>query len=126
MKKMMKYTLIVFGVAFVIVAVLVLRPVPIVSEDKAITEKGIVTNIYEGGTNDIVFRLENNKRKCYINRGLEEGLELNNLREKLVGNQIVLKYPKYWTPLDWNDKIKHISKVEFNDEILFNELKNQF
>jgi len=34
-----------------------------------------------------------------------------------------VKYPKYWTPLDWNDKIKHISKVEFNNEILFNELK---
>ena len=64
-------------------------------------------------------------RRFYINRGLENGLELNNLKEKLIGNSIVVKYPKYWTPLDWNDKIKHISKVEFNNEILFNELKGE-
>ena len=33
------------------------------------------------------------------------------------------KYPKYWTPLDWNNSVRHISKVEFDEEIIFNELK---
>lgn len=123
MKKIWKTTLIVLGAIFLIIAILVLRPVPMVSENAAIIEKGIVSDIYEGGNNDIVFRLENNERKFYINRGLEAGSELNSLKEKLIGNQIVLKYPKYWTPLDWNNKIKHISKVEFNNEIVFNELQ---
>ncbi|MGO3182304.1 MAG: hypothetical protein ACTIJ9_05670 [Aequorivita sp.] len=119
----MKSLLIALGLIVLITAVLVLRPVPIVSEGKAITEKGIVLDIYDGGGSDIVFRLEDNERKFYINRGLQAGLELNSLRERLIGNQIVLKYPKYWTPLDWNNKIKHISKVEFNNEIVFNEFK---
>lgn len=119
----MKNILIVLSVMVLIIAVLVLRPVPIVSENKAIVEKGIVTEIYDGGWKNIIFQLENNGRRFYINRGLQAGLELNSLREKLIGNLIVLKYPKYWTPLDWNNRIKHISKVEFNNEIVFNELK---
>lgn len=115
--------LIVSSVSIVMLLVLILRPVPIVFENKAIVEKGVVLNIYKTKGNDIFFKLENNPRRFYINRGVEEGLQLIDLREKLIGNKIVLKYSNYWTPLDWNDSIKHISKVEFNDEIVFNELK---
>jgi len=123
MKKIIKITLVSFSLIILIIAVLIFRPVPIVSESNAISEIGIVKEIYSNKGNDIIFVMENTDRRFYINRGLENGLELNNLKEKLIGNSIVVKYPKYWTPLDWNDKIKHISKVEFNNEILFNELK---
>ena len=123
MKKIIKITLVSFSLIILIIAVLIFRPVPIVSESNAISEIGIVREIYSNKGNDIIFVMENTDRRFYINRGLENGLGLNNLKEKLIGNSIVVKYPKYWTPLDWNDKIKHISKVEFNNEILFNELK---
>ena len=125
MKKIIKITLVSFILIILIIAVLIFRPVPIVSESNAISEIGIVKEIYSNKGNDIIFVMENTDRRFYINRGLENGLELNNLKEKLIGNSIVVKYPKYWTPLDWNDKIKHISKVEFNNEILFNELKGE-
>jgi hypothetical protein len=123
MKKIAKIILITFSLTILIIAVLIFRPVPIVSENKAISENGIVTEIYTNKGNDIVFILENTNRRFYINRGLENGLELNNLKQKLVGNPIIVKYPKYWTPLDWNNSVRHISKVEYNGEILFNELK---
>ena len=122
MNKIAKIILISFSLIIVIIAVLIFRPVPIVSENKTISESGIVKEIYSNKGNDIIFVLENIERRFYINRGLENGLELNNLKQKLIGNSIVVKYPKYWTPLDWNNSIKHISKVEFNDEIVFNEL----
>jgi hypothetical protein len=123
MKKIAKIVLISFSVLLFIMAVLIFRPVPIVSENKAISESGIVKEIYSNKGNDVIFVLENNDRRFYINRGLENGLALNNLKEKLIGNAIVVKYPNFWTPLDWNNSVRHISKVEFNDEILFNELK---
>ncbi len=123
MKKIVKYFMIVLSLIIVIISILIFRPVPIVSEHNAITEKGIVSEIYSNQGNDIIFIIENKPRRFYINRGLENGLELNNLKAKLIGNPIVVKYPKYWTPLDWNNSIRHVSKVEFNDEILFNELK---
>ncbi|MBB6681204.1 hypothetical protein H4O20_07080 [Aequorivita sp. 609] len=123
MKKIAKIILISFSLIILIIAVLIFRPVPIVSEDRTISESGIVTEIYSNKGNDVIFVMENTERRFYINRGLENGLELNNLKEKLIGNPIVVKYPKYWTPLDWNNSVRHISKVEFNDEIVFNELK---
>ena len=123
MKRIAKIILISFSSIVLIIAVLIFRPVPIVSEDRTISESGIVTEIYSNKGNDVIFIMENTERRFYINRGLENGLELNNLKEKLIGNSIVVKYPKYWTPLDWNNSIRHISKVEFNDEIVFNELK---
>ena len=123
MKKIIKITLVSFSLIVLIIAVLIFRPVPIVTEKNTISESGIVKEIYTNKGNDIIFILENVQRRFYINRGLEMGLELTDLKKRLIGNSIVMKYPKYWTPLDWNDKIKHISKVEFNHEILFNELK---
>ena len=123
MKKIVKIILISFSLIILIIAVLIFRPVPIVFEKQTISESGIVTEIYSNKGNDIIFILEKTKRRFYINRGLENGLELNNLKEKLIGNSIVVKYPKYWTPLDWNNSVRHISKVEFDDEIVFNELK---
>ena len=119
----MKITFVSFILIVLIIAVLIFRPVPIVSESKAISEIGIVKEIYSNKGNDVIFIMLNTDRKFYINRGLENGLELNNLKEKLIGNSIVMKYPKYWTPLDWNNSIRHISKVEFKNEIIFNELK---
>ncbi len=119
----MKITLVSFILIVSIIAVLIFRPVPIVYESKAISEIGIVKEIYSNKGNDVIFVMLNTDRKFYINRGLENGLELNNLKEKLIGNSIVMKYPKYWTPLDWNNSIRHISKVEFKNEIIFNELK---
>ena len=120
---MTKKIILLIGFIFFVIAVLILRPVPIVSEDKAIIETGVVKLIFEGGVNDVVFKLEDNNKRYYINRGLESGLTIKGLREKLIGEEVVFKYPRYWTPLDWNNEIRHLSKVEFNNEVIFNELK---
>jgi hypothetical protein len=102
---------------------LILRPVPIVKEENALKVKGIVKGIHEGGENDVVFYLENHDTRYYINRGLENGLNLASLKNKLMGKEVTIKYPKYWTPLDWDNEIRHLSKLEYKGEVLFNELK---
>ena len=124
MKKTLKRFLLISGLIFLLIAILIFRPVPIVSEDEAITKIGVVKDIYSNQGNDIVFTIENNKRRYYINRGLELGLHLEDLKQELIGKEITIKYPKYWTPLDWNNQIRHLSKLEFRDKVLFNELKD--
>ena len=101
--------------------VLFLRPVPIEREEDCIVEKGLVIGMFESGVKDITFVLKDNPRRFYINRGIEAGLDLQALRSKMMHNEATFKYPKYWTPLDPYNKIKHVSKVEFNGEVIFDE-----
>ena len=114
---------IAFRILIFITFILIFRPVPIVEEQYAIETKGIVTDIYEGGRFDVVFKLKDRKQRYYINRGLENGLDLKDLQKRLMGQEVTIKYPKYWTPLDWNNTIRHLSKLEFQNEVIFNELK---
>ncbi|MAD96570.1 MAG: hypothetical protein CMB99_04500 [Flavobacteriaceae bacterium] len=120
----MKKVLLGIGFLFVIVFVLIFRPVPIVAEENALESKGVVTEIYGTGGFDVVFKLDNTSQRYYINRGLEHGrLDLKDLQNRLIGQEVIIKYPKYWTPLDWNNTVRHLSKLEFGDEVIFNELK---
>ncbi|NNE29337.1 MAG: hypothetical protein HKN16_06860 [Saprospiraceae bacterium] len=112
-----------FGILLFIGALLVFRPVPIVKEEKALTKLGTVERIYEGGVKDVVFRLEGDPTRYYINRGLENDLNLETLRADLLGKNVTIKYPKYWTPLDPKNCIRHLSKLEFEGRVIFNELK---
>ena len=125
MEKVIRIYLIIISliVVFFILGIFIFRPVPIVEEKDAITVTGIVVGVFEGGVNDVFFKLRGDNVRYYVNRGTELGLNVDSLKRKLVGNQVVFKYPDYWTPLDWNNKIRHLSKVEFNNEVLFNELR---
>ena len=123
MKNFPKFIFIIFSLLVLVFAVLIFRPVPTVTANEALVTQGVVTDIYEGGVHDIAFRIENDETVYYINRGLEQGLELAQLERQLMGKEITINYPDYWTPLDWNDKIKHISRVEINGQVIFSELK---
>lgn len=119
---MEKY-LIISAFFFLAVGLLFFRPVPIVKESKALVKSGVVSSIYEAGVKDVVFRLEGIEQRYYINRGLENGLVLDSLRDKLLGQEVTIKFPKYWTPLDWDNEVRHLSKLEYGEEVIFNELK---
>ena len=120
---MLKKIAIGISILFFIIGLLIFRPVPIVAEDRALVVEGSVVAIRAGGTHDIVIKLKDDLTRYYINRGEELGLNILELQTTLMGQPVVLKYPKYWTPLDWNDRVKHISKLEQNGRVLFNELK---
>ena len=99
------------------------RPVPI--HQKA-TDceliKGTIIQIEEAGTNDIVLRLKETETRFYINRGLEKGLSLTTFREHLLGKQVEIYYPKYWTALLPQNDMKHLSKLVINGEVIISEL----
>jgi hypothetical protein len=80
-----------------------------------------VSEVYEEGVKDVVFTLQGLDKQFYINRGLERELDLKTLSE-LTHKEIVIKYPKYWTPLDPGNAIRHISKIEYEGKTIFSEL----
>ncbi len=114
--------LLISGFSVIILLSLTLRPVPSLPENELSIASGTVANIFEGGEKDIVFRLKETDEMFYINRGLEQGLEIEALKKQLMGNQITLKYPEYWSLLN-NGSTHHVSKVEYKGETIFSELR---
>lgn len=113
---------ILIGLVFLGLGILIFRPIPIPDQKDCLSVKGKVTEVYEAGFKDIVFKLQGLDKEFYINRGLERGLHLHELRANLINNEIVILYPKYWSPLDPANSIRHISKMEHDGKIVFTEI----
>lgn len=78
----------------IILAIVLFRPVPILPEHELSITSGIVDQIFEGGEKDIVIKLKEGDQVYYINRGLEQSLSLSELRAKLIGEKVTIKYPE--------------------------------
>ena len=120
----MKKVLYFFGGILLVLFLMIFRPVQIPSDEKDLNSiSGTVEYIFEGGTKDATFRLTEYQGKMfYINRGLENGLNLEDLKVNLIGKKVTLKYPSHWTPLDPMNTIKHVSILEHDGEVLYSEL----
>ena len=115
-----KVFLLILGVLLFILMALTFRPI-IPTQSNSEKLSGTLIDIYEGGVKDICFRLNGVKKNYYINRGLEQGLRIDSLKKKLLNQNIDLYYAKHWTPLDPDGKTRHITRLEFNGEVLFTE-----
>lgn len=108
---------------FVGFCLMVLQPVPIPdSAEECLVVKGVVEEIFEGGEKDVLFKISGHDSYYYINRGLEQGLELANLQHKLMGKEVEIRYPDYWTPLDPQAYSRHLSVLTYKGKILFSEI----
>lgn len=103
--------------------ILIFRLVPILPENELSVLTGKVIEIYEGGVNDINFKLEGRKKMFYVNRGMERGLLLEDLQAQLINKDITITYPDHWSLLNFNKGIVHISKIEHQGSIIFTEIK---
>ena len=112
-----------FGISLFILCFSIFRPVPILPESQLLSTTGEVIKVRGGGENDIVFIIKDSKTRYYINRGTEQGLVIEDLHDRMVGKEITIKYPHHWTPLDPKNKVKHLSKLYFDDEVIFSEVE---
>ena len=122
MKKHHFYVILIF--LLFVLAAMTLRPVIVPKDAKdCLVAKGKVVKVFEGGVKDVAFRLEGDNTMYYINRGLEHGLNLEELQQELTGNHVTIRYPKHWTLLDPNNKVKHLSILEYNGREIYNEIE---
>jgi len=105
----------------ILLAFTLFRPVPKCEGNRCESFTGTVQKIFEGGENDILFGFYETERLFYINRGLEQGLELDQLKHDLIDKEVTVKYPRYWTPLDPKGSRVHMTFLAFGDEVLFEE-----
>ena len=87
-------------------------------EDCEIVEARIV-RISEGGVKDIVFHSTNGDY-FYINRGLEQGLNLEELNNLVLNKSVTLHLAKV---LGGSVVSEHISQLTLNDSIIYTEFR---
>ena len=127
MKKILNNIFVSIGVLFVLAILSIGLTVikdgkSIIGTTKTVTEK--IVDIYDNGNYDIGFRLEGDDNRYYINRGQQHGLSIEELREKYMDKTLAVSYVSQFSVLDWDNSLRHINRIEFGDEMVFNELKD--
>lgn len=74
-----------------------------------------ITSIYEGASYDIVFHDSGNDY-YYINRGMEQGLNLDSLNAKVLNKTVTLHLPKLLFGTS-----EHIAQMVIDEEIIYTE-----
>lgn len=94
------------------------------SKKSSVEISGIIKSISKGGVNDLVFELENDKIKYYINRGLENKFEIEKSKINFVGKKTTLNYANSWTPLaPFGTTNKHIIQISIENKIVYSEFE---
>lgn len=98
------------------------RPITTLHISDCKSSSGIVQSIVaHEGSKDISIRI-GDKGRYYINRGLEAGLTETFLKDKLLNKEIVIHYADHWTPLDPSGLVRHIARVSYGEEIVYDEI----
>ena len=113
----------VYFILITLVVLLVLALMPVnTSKENSVLVVGKVKDISEGGVKDLVIEIENSKITYYINRGFENGFEIEKAKSELLGENVVLYYAKNWTPFaPFGTTSKHITQLSLNDKIIYSE-----
>lgn len=120
---MQRRLLFLSGGMFLVFCALVLRPVPSATTQNTIDFTGKVEAIFEGDTNDIIFKFSDSDKRPYINRGIERGIVIQHLNAKLGGKTANFKFIDHWTPLDFNQSTPTVAYIETSDgEVLYDAI----
>lgn len=99
----------------VVFAFFAIGPVDI-SKSNCQVREGIVERISEAASYDVVVKLQDDDAIYYVNRGLERGLELDDLKTQLEGKKV-----KLWHAKSWHITGGHITQLEADKQIIYTE-----
>jgi hypothetical protein len=117
-----KPVIVILIAGLLVFAFLLVQPLPRATLKNCIEHKGAVASVSEGPSADIVIRLKNDHTFYYINRGVENGLRVNDLEKLLLNRQVQLLTIQNPIPLSGPATSMHIAQLKFNDSIIYSEL----
>lgn len=107
--------------ALLISLAVVFQPVPMASADNTLRTMGTVEQVFEAGSQDLIFKLKGDDHLFYIDTGTTADMKLASLKSGLRGQSVEIYYVKYWSPMDSFSKLKHIAKVDVNRTTLYSK-----
>ena len=107
----------VFYLAFI-----TFKPIRNVTDTDVIPKTGIVTNVVPGSGGDIYISLQNDSHNYYINNAKSFGLTPEKLKADILEKEVTLHHINKWTPLSTDSVFPHISKLQVENKVLYNEI----
>lgn len=108
------------GLALVVLVVLALTPVPRATPQGCDTVTGRVASVTTPCCLDVHLWLEGDPHRYYINRGVEQGIDVAAWHRRLAGKQVELKViRRSWSPLDRHHEMAPVAEVRDPDGLLF-------
>jgi hypothetical protein len=86
-------------------------------------KEGIVSSIFNNGNYDIGIGIEGDKTLYYINRGTEQGLDIDSLRQHYLNKRLKVYYVNVFTILDPRGRLRHVNQLRIGDCLFYTELK---
>ena len=112
--KKFRFLLLIIPIAvviFLLKGIIIQNPNP----EDCLRKELTVSSIYEGGVKDIVFANANGDF-YYINRGLERGLTLAEMEEKVLNKKVTLHLANTLIGTS-----RHIAQLAVENEVVFTE-----
>lgn len=93
-----------------------------VSEKNCKVSHGIVKDITEGGVNDAVFHLSDNDTVFYINRALENGFSLGQLKKDAENKKVSIYYIPSSSILSITPiQSQNIYRIDVGEKVLYSK-----
>ena len=98
------------------------QPIKNVTKEQVGLKKGIVTKVQPGSGGDIYISLQNDPHNYYINNAKSFGLTPEKLEADILEKEVTLHHIKKWTPVSTDKVFPHISKLQVQNKVLYNEI----
>ncbi|WP_046743051.1 hypothetical protein [Kordia zhangzhouensis] len=118
---MRRLTFIFLGIALVVFLAYSFTNAPTVHSEDCILISGKVISVKEGTSSNIQIRLENDSHYYYIDRGMEKGVNLEQLSTKVLNKTVTLYCPNRWTIVNPDGIVPQISKMEKGTSVVYSE-----
>jgi len=116
MKKLLLFTLFIGLISFLSLS---LRTVPSPTPENCSSVEGIVEEVYSPCCQDIFLKLKNSENLFYINRGLEMGIKLDQMKNDLLDQTVHLLQIDHWTPLDPGAHTNSLAQIQLDGQVYF-------
>ena len=103
---------------------LVLRPISSAHEYNTTQLNGKIIEVAGNEFNKVIhFKLANDSHRYYINRRLENGVDVQVKKDLSKENVAYITYVNHWTPLGQKGVMRHVAKVAVDNQVIFTEME---
>ncbi len=121
-KKVYLGTLFLLFIGFIYLAFITFQPIRNVTESNVSLVKGVVNAVNEENGN-VFIQLQGDEHLYYVKSYRKHRLDFLEIEQAILKKEITLHHINKWTPFTRDRIHPHISRIEVDGNIVFNEIE---